>query len=492
MLEEMNVVPEIRIQRANDAPVSAKGEYVLYWMIAFRRPDWNFSLDRAIEWAWELRKPLVVLEALRSGYPWASDRLHRFIIQGMAENARAFKGCPILYFPYVEGRRDAGKGLLHALARSACVVVTDDSPAFFLPRMTAAAAPKVPVCMEKVDSNGILPLGVADRVFTTAYSFRRFLQKTLCSHLGRFPKAQPLKDLNIPSLQALPKEISERWPQALPSLLQRDPNGLESLPIEHRVVGVESPGGSSEAKRLLRVFLERKLSLYPEARNHPDADGTSTLSPYLHFGHISAHEVLQKIMEQEEWDPGRVSEKATGGRNGWWGMGEAAEAFLDQLITWRELGFNTCRQQEDYDQYGSLPGWAIKTLHDHIGDPRGYLYSLGALERAETHDALWNASQNQLLGEGRIHNYLRMLWGKKILEWSNSAEEALGMMIELNNKYALDGRDPNSYSGIFWVLGRYDRAWGPERPIFGKVRFMSSKNTARKVKLRDYLQKYAP
>jgi len=488
----MKTVPNIRIQRINDAPINGKGEYVLYWMIAFRRPDWNFSLDRAIEWARELKKPLVVLEALRSGYSWASDRLHGFIMQGMAENARAFQNSPVLYFPYVEATRDAGKGLLYALAKRACVVVTDDFPAFFLPRMVAAARREVPVCMEKVDSSGILPVGAADRVFTTAYSFRRFLQKSLPSHLGNLPEARPLKNPRIPSFQALPKGISKRWPPASPSLLQGDPQALKSLPIDHGVAGVESPGGFSEARRLLQVFLEKKLPLYPEARNHPDAEGTSTLSAYFHFGHISAHEVFQRIMEKEEWGPERISAKATGSRSGWWGMGEAAEAFLDQLITWRELGFNMCRQQADYDQYGSLPDWALKTLHDHRRDRRPHRYSLEAFERAESHDALWNASQMQLLGEGLIHNYLRMLWGKKILEWTASPEEALDVMLELNNKYALDGRDPNSYSGIFWVLGRYDRAWGPERPVFGKVRFMSSKNTARKVKLRDYLEKYTP
>ncbi len=488
----MNTVPKIRIQKVNDAPVAPNGEYVLYWMIAFRRPGWNFSLDRAIEWAVKLNRPLVILEALRTGYPWASDRLHGFIMQGMGENARAFKKSPVLYYPYVETKEDAGKGLLRALAQKACLVVTDDFPAFFLPRMVAAARRRVEVSMEAVDSNGILPLAAADRVFTTAFSFRRFMQKNLPPHLEQFPRARPLQNLKIPALRALPKKITEKWPQASPSLLQGDPGGLAPLPIDHEVFGVESRGGSAEGKRLLKIFLERKLSLYPEEHNHPDAEGTSGLSPYLHFGHIAVHEVFRKIVLQQEWDPGQISRKTTGGRSGWWRMGEAAEAFLDQLITWRELGFNMCRLQKDYDQYGSLPGWALKTLHDHRGDHRSYQYSQGAFERAETHDALWNAAQTQLLEEGRIHNYLRMLWGKKILEWTASAEEALDVMIELNNKYALDGRDPNSYSGIFWVLGRYDRAWGPERPIFGKVRYMSSKNTLRKSKAGEYLQKYAP
>jgi len=164
---------------------------------------------------------------------------------------------------------------------------------------------------------------------------------------------------------------------------------------------------------------------------------------------------------------------------------------LDELITWREIGYNMCWQRDDYDQYDSLPNWAKQTLAEHADDERPELYDLDDFERARTHDPLWNAAQIQLVREGRIHNYLRMLWGKKILEWSASPQDALAIMIELNNKYALDGRNPNSYSGIFWVLGRYDRAWGPERPIFGKIRYMSSDSTARKVRVGNYLKQYA-
>ena len=149
-------------------------------------------------------------------------------------------------------------------------------------------------------------------------------------------------------------------------------------------------------------------------------------------------------------------------------------------------------QRDDFETFESLPEWAIETLSRHAGDPRPHLYTFEDFETARTHDPLWNAAQTELLREGRIHNYLRMVWGKKILEWSRSPREALEVMLELNNKYAVDGRDPNSASGIFWVLGRYDRAWGPERPIFGKVRYMSSQNTARKVRLKKYLERYAP
>jgi deoxyribodipyrimidine photo-lyase len=160
------------------------------------------------------------------------------------------------------------------------------------------------------------------------------------------------------------------------------------------------------------------------------------------------------------------------------------------LITWRELGYNMAAHAPGYERYESLPAWARRTLAEHAADRRPFLYSLEEFEMSATHDPLWNAAQRQLVTEGRIHGYLRMLWGKKILEWTRSPEEALDVMVELNNTYALDGRDPNSYSGIFWVLGRYDRPWGPERPVFGKIRYMSSENTARKVGVSKYMERY--
>jgi deoxyribodipyrimidine photo-lyase len=488
----MSPVPQIRVTRCNDIPVHEKRDYVLYWMTAFRRTRWNFSLQKAVDWANRLAKPLVVFEPLRAGYPWACDRFHRFVIDGMADNAENLKKFGVEYYPYLEPSPDAGKGLLASLGGKACLVVADDFPAFFLPRMIASASQKIPVCIEKVDSNGLLPLKAADKVFAAAKFFRAFLQKELPSHLAEMPDAEPLKALKPSAPGSWLKDTLDRWPAASSEILRGDPEPLAGLPVDHDVGVVEGRGGANEASKRMKRFLDQKLSAYEEDRNHPDEDGTSGLSPYLHFGHLSVHEILHHLAAKEDWDLDRLPKKATGRRNGWWHMSDSAEAFLDELVTWRELGFNMCWQREDYDQFLSLPPWAQQTLMDHQGDRRRYVYRLEEFERAKTHDTLWNAAQGQLLEEGRIHNYLRMVWGKKILEWSGSPQEALHIMIELNNKYGLDGRDPNSYTGIMWVLGRYDRPWGPERPIFGKIRYMSSENTLRKVRATEYLEKYKP
>ncbi len=484
----MPFVPDLRVRPANEQSIRADGEFVLYWMIATRRATWNFGLQRAVEWAKKLNKPLLIFEPLRVGYRWASDRIHRFVIDGMRDNAAAFAKHNVAYFPYVEPSLDADKGLLAALAERACVVVTDEFPCFFLPRMVASAASRLPVLVEQVDSNGLLPLRAASQVFVTALSFRSFLQKNLTRHLEEMPLPDPLAGVRLPRLSKLPAEIARRWPPTSPELLAGDAAELSRLSIDHSVGVVETRGGSIAARAAMRDFLDHRLTQYSEQGNHPDHDVRSGLSPYLHFGHISAHEVFHELMSSQEWHPGLL--KTNGGRRGWWGVSENAESFLDELIIWRELGYTFCSQRDDYDQYKSLPTWAQTTLEEHAVDPREHVYSLDEFENARTHDIVWNAAQTQLLREGRIHNYLRMLWGKKILEWSRTPREALDVMIELNNKYALDGRNPNSYSGIFWVLGRFDRPWGPIRPIFGTIRYMSSDNTVRKLHIKEYLRRY--
>ncbi len=486
-------VPAIRVRAANARPLRPGGAHVLYWMTAFRRTGWNFALERAVEHARALGRPLVVLEALRCDDRWASDRLHAFVLQGMAENARALRGRGVTYLPYVEPEPGAGRGLLEALATRACVVVADDAPVSFLPRALAAAAARVSVRLEAVDSNGLLPFAATERVFQTAFAFRRFLQATLPAQLDRPPAADPLAGVRLPRLAALPEEVVRRWPPAPPALLAGDPAALAALPLDHAVAPVPGTRGGGEAGRdRLARFVADRLDRYPEARNHPDDEGGSGLSPYLHFGHVAAHEVFAAVAARDGWTQERLAANASGRRAGWWGMGGGAEAFLDQMVTWRELGCNFAARRDDGERYEALPSWALATLAAHAADPRPQLYSPEQLERAETHDALWNACQRQLVREGTVHGYLRMLWGKKVLEWSPSPAAALAALVELNNRWALDGRDPNSTSGVCWCLGRYDRPWGPERPVLGTVRYMSSANAARKLRLREYLVRHAP
>lgn len=486
----MSPVPAIRIREANHAPIRPKRPYVLYWMIAARRLSSNFAIDRALEYCRELGKPLLIFESLRCGYQWASDRIHRFIVDGMADNAASAKRFGVTYYPYLEPFANADKGLLEALAADACVVVTDEFPCFFLPRMIASAAKKLDVRLEVVDSNGLLPLRASDQVFLTAYAFRRFLQKNLPAHLLEVPARNPLAEANFARGAEIPQQILKRWPMANPEILENRHSSLAASPIDHFVIPCETIGGAAAAFTQLSIFLKDRFADYGEHRNEPERDATSGLSPYLHFGHISVHDVFQKLTSREKWMPEKLSVRANGSREGWWNMSGTAEGFLDELITWREVGYNFCSHRKDYDQFESLPDWAQETLKTHARDERAHLYSLEQFEAAQTHDPLWNAAQMQLVREGRMHNYLRMLWGKKILEWSKSPGRAAEIMIDLNNKYGLDGRNPNSYTGIFWVLGRYDRPWGPERPIFGTVRYMSSENTARKFSVKNYIYKY--
>ncbi|HXG54468.1 MAG TPA: hypothetical protein VNJ03_03740 [Vicinamibacterales bacterium] len=471
--------------------MSCDADFVLYWMTAARRTRWNFGLQRAAELAVELRKPLVVVEALRSDYPDASDRFHQFVLEGMGANAEGFRASRALYYPYVEPALDAGAGLIQALAERACVVVTDWFPAYFLPRMVQALSGRVGVRVEAIDSNGLIPVADHGRAFPTARGYRAHMQRTLKAHLRQFPLATPtdlLKD--APRLKALPAHITSRWPALSAAQLAAPHRLLAALPIDHGVVALETRGGSTAATRTLSTFMAQKLRVYDEERNHPDADCTSRLSPYLHFGHISAHEIFSTLMTQERWTTRKLGPGGAGAREGWWGVSPSAEAFLDQLTVWRELAFNGCAWTPNYHAYEALPAWARATLEAHQRDPRPHLYSLAQLDAAETADEVWNAAQRQLRQEGWFHGYLRMLWGKKILEWTREPADALDRMEILMNRYSLDGRDPVSYAGYGWVLGRYDRPWF-DRAVFGTVRYMTSASATRKLRMKDYLRKFS-
>jgi deoxyribodipyrimidine photo-lyase len=474
------------VRAVNQHAVNPRGQFVLYWMIAFRRPRHNFALDRAAAWARELRLPLVVLESLRVDYPHASERLHRFVLDGMDDNRRAFAGTPVQYYAYVEPSPGAAKGMLATLGSAAALVVTDDYPCFFLPAAVASAGAQLPVRLEAVDSNGLIPLSAVPQAYPAAVHFRRFMQATLRDHLRDVPVAAPtFGDLSSMPAGVLNK-LAASWPMVSADWLQKG-SAVSALPIDHRVGPVGFVGGHRAAADGLASFVRARVEVYGEHHSHPDDRGTSRLSPYLHFGHISSHEIFSAVMSEEAWSLGRLGPKPTGARAGWWGVRPGAEAFLDQLITWRELGFNTCvKRPGDYNRFEGLPEWARQTLERHVTDRRVYAYTFEQFERGETHDPLWNAAQREMLRDGWMHNYLRMLWGKKILEWSAHPREALDTMMGLMDKWCIDGRDPNSYAGYGWTLGRYDRPW-PERPIFGTVRSMSSENTARKVRVARYL-----
>ena len=486
-----------RVVALNRNPVRSDGQYVVYWQIMARRTTYNFALERAIAHARRLSKPLVVLEPLRIGYQLASDRLHQFCIDGMSDNAAAYGKARVAYHPYVERAEGEGRGLLEALGANAAVVVTDDYPEFFLPRMMSAAGralDRIGVRLEAIDGNGLLPVRAVDTAYAYAHQFRRVLQKRLPEMLDTFPQDDPLREARdlpalSPNVQLILDAVEAKWPRAAIGG-ERTVSEISKLAIDHGVPVVVRRGGSRAASKTLQRFIEMRLPRYIDDRNNLDNPAASELSPYLHWGFISAHQIFAEVAESESWTPMRLAPRPNGKREGWWGMTKPAESFLDELITWRELSFNGSAHLPDHDKYESLPQWALDTLDVHSADRRPAIYSLEQLERGETSDLLWNAAQGQLRTEGFIHNYMRMLWGKRIIEWTRHPREALDVMVELNNKWAIDGRDPNSYSGIFWVLGRYDRPW-PERAVFGKVRTMTSASTAKKLSVKGYVETYA-
>lgn len=479
---------KLRLFPFNQRAPAPGRKFVLYWMQIQRRLEYNFALDYAVAWANELNLPLLIFEGLSSDYPWASARFQQFLLQGMRENQIVCEQQSAPYFAFVDRTPIEGKGLIRALAAQASIVITDAFPGFVIREHNEKIGPGLDAPFIAVDSNGIIPLGASTRAPYSAYEFRRLMQKLFVEEYTNPPKRYPLKQLKqrrYPDLRLLHR----RWPE---TRLENVNDVLISISLDRSIPALSIEGTRKAAISRLKHFVQRDLEDYVEMRNHPDLNKTSGLSPYLHFGKISAHEVVSAVLkaQPEGWSTERIFYNK-GSREGFFQGHPFVDAFLDQLITWREAGYHYCHHVRDFDRYESLPEWARRTLERHAKDRREHVYTFEEFENAQSHDSLWNAAQNQLRREGVIHNYLRMLWGKKILEWSRSPREALSTMIELNNKYAIDGRDPNSYSGIFWVLGRFDRPWGPEREIFGAVRYMSSENTARKIKVKEYVRRYA-
>lgn len=447
-----------RVRRLNEEPVRADAGYVLYWMQMNRRVPMNHALAWAVHRADEFGLPLLVYEGLTCTYPYANDRIHTFMLEAVPGTAEAVENLGAGYCFYLRRKKSDPNDVLYRLAKDAAVVVTDDYPAFIAAQHNATVPNRIGVCYEVVDSSCIVPMQLLTRREYAAYTIRPRIHRLLPEYLKPLKMTPPRR----------------RWNERLPGFhtpvaMDEIPALVASCEIDHSVPpSTAFRGGYGEARRRLLHFARHKLARYDESRNEPSAHGTSNLSPYIHFGQISTLEIALRAKEQ--------AEKAK----------FDAGAFLEELIVRRELAFNFARFADTHS-FDGLPEWARKTLREHDGDPRPVAVTPAMIANGETYDELWNATQKELLLRGKIHGYYRMYWGKKIIEWSKSHSHALQQMIELHDRHALDGRDPNTYTNILWCFGLHDRAWG-ERPIFGKVRYMSLEGLRRKTDTEAYMK----
>ena len=478
-----------RVFKKNSAEINSDGDFVLYWMQINRRFHYNFALEYAVGWANKLDKPLLILEAFSCDYPWATARTHTFMMQGMKEHLEYAREQNINYISFIEEKPGQYEEVLTGLTEKAAVLVTDEYPVFIMRERNTRYPKKFNLPYFTVDSNGLIPLGLTKKDPYSAYLFRKIMQKHFVEAYTNPPIQNPLDDLNNTKKVNLAGSIFESFPDGKEALSDI-PGFISRLTINLSVKPIEWHGGRSAGLGKLGAFIQYGLLEYDEKRNDPDENKTSQLSAWLHFGKISEYEVVRAVLEHQpgDWDLDRISYNK-GSTGGFFNGNSNIDSFLDEVITWREVGFHFAHHRDDYDKIESLPDWALKTLNDHRDDPREWVYDYEQLAYSKTHDEIWNAAQTQLREDGIIHNYLRMLWGKKVIEWTPDPETALKYLIDLNNTYAIDGRDPNSYSGIFWCFGRFDRAW-QERAVFGKVRYMTSESTRKKIKLKQYLDKF--
>ncbi|MBV8050986.1 MAG: deoxyribodipyrimidine photo-lyase [Acidobacteriaceae bacterium] len=434
--------PRITVRKAG--PPDPDGHCVVYWMQRAQRAFDNSALDVAVEVGNELGKPVVVFFAPVPFYPRANLRAFQFLMDGIPDIAEALArrgiGFVLRCYPH------------HSLLRfceevRASIVIGDENPLREPEDWRLRVARRIRVPFWTVDADVIVPSKLLQKEHYAARTIRPRIHELLPEFL-----VEPQNPEAHCSWASPPRLHSLAW----------DHDVTREWTIDRSVKGVAGTrGGSKQALRALDVFVRTKLSGYPERRNHPELDGTSRLSPYLHFGHLGPYTVALAVNKAE-------------------GPQEAKKAFLEQLIVRRELSVNFVRFNPAYDSVDCVEPWADRSFAEHTGDRRPVIYSDEQLDQAETHDPLWNAAQKQMVITGWMHNYLRMYWAKKILEWSPGVASALQRAIWLNDRYELDGRDPNSYEGIAWaILGKHDRAW-PERPVFGKIRYMSLASTSRK------------
>ena len=433
-------------------------EYVLYWAQMNRRVDANHGLLHAIELANLHHLPVLYYEGLTCSYPYANDRLHTFILQGVPESARRLKKAGIGYCFYLRKRHSEPNDVLYALAKRAAALVTDDYPVFIAREHNRRVPARLDIPYFAVDSSCIVPMRTIEKHEFAAYTIRPKIHRALPKYL-KAPDAVKVKRRYEGRPCRFHTEVTTGTIAEL----------VASCDIDHSVPSsVSFEGGRRAAERALDTFLKKNLRRYARERNNPPAHATSELSPYLHFGQISSLEVAL-----------RASACAKEHKL-------IAAEFLEELIVRRELAFNHALYTDDPASLSGVPEWAQKTMRAHARDKRPYVYSRAQLERAETEDMLWNASQAELLLKGKIHGYYRMYWGKKIIEWSATYQDAVDTMVYLHDRYALDGRDPNTYTNILWCFGLHDRAWG-ERPVFGHLRYMSLEGMKRKTDWEAYV-----
>ena len=467
--ETMKEVPveKERIRTLGDAPHCPQPRYVLYWSQMNRRVSFNHALLHAVELANLHGLPLLVYEGLTCTYKAANRRIHTFILEGVPHTAAELKRRGAGYFFYLRARRSEPNDLLYRLAAHAHTVVTDDYPVFIAAQHNQSVASRIETPFVAVDSSCIVPMSVHEKQAWAAYTIRPKIQRELPRFL-RAPDKTSLRhkwreDLLPADVVALRTAVTA---EAIPKL-------VGTCEIDQSVpVSSAFHGGAEEASRRLELFLENNLLRYAAEGNKPSAHATSNLSSHLHFGHISSLEIALAVQEYAEQHSLMAGE------------------FLEQLTVRRELAFNFARFSASPESFASLPDWARRTMEKHAGDPRPFLYSPEQFEKADTHDPLWNAAQKELLLRGIIHGYYRMYWAKKIIEWSPNYEEALQLMIRLHDVYALDGRDPNTYTNILWCFGLHDRPW-VERPVFGQLRYMSFDGMKRKTDINAYVREIA-
>jgi len=443
-----------RVRKLNERSIQ-KGRFILYWMQASQRAECNHALEYAIRQANQQKLPVATLFVLTDGFPEANLRHYTFMLEGLKE----FKGRLEergVSFLVLRGSPDKE---VVKMSLQASMVITDCGYLRIQREWRKEVAEKSPCPVVQVETDVVVP--VEEACPKEAYS-AAVLRLKINSHLRKYL---------VPLSETSANHSLRNQDFSGVDLRKTIPSILSPLPIDRTVKPVSHfRGGASEAKSLLEDFIAHKLKDYGELRSDPSLDCVSHMSPYLHFGQISPLYIALQVQKAV-----RIPVKTR-------------EAYLEELIVRRELAMNFAHYNPAYDSFQAIPDWAKRTLKAHQRDKREYIYSQNELEEAKTHDPYWNAAQREMVLTGKMHNYMRMYWGKKILEWSTDPEEAFRIAVYLNNKYELDGRDPNSFAGLAWCFGKHDRPWG-ERKIFGQVRYMNDAGLRRKFKIDDYVKK---